>query len=222
MSKLTAAQLRVRAEARRDAAREDVASRRPVITRLAERENETEVAKKRAEKQLTEQARRRFLALQKQEATIPRTLVLRAAEDAPAKAKAFDIERHKWILAMNPRRIMNTGKNTPGEPTFLCKKSSRGKLRCSPTPTYIEHGETGVRYRTGMPETYGTTKSKKGIPGVCKYEVVFKNGVKKFGVYYGHRKEPQLFNTKEKAMRFQAECKKSHGIKGLGRKRAKR
>lgn len=129
----------------------------------------------------------------------------------------IDSERYKAELRDNPRRLHSKG-GVVRTPTKVLPSSNRGRERGGQPRLYARHGDTEIMYRRDLPKPHDfTAKSKKGIPGVCKYEVVYKDGVKKFGVYYGNRQTPQLFNTKEKAMRFQAECKKSHGLKGLGK-----
>jgi hypothetical protein len=41
-------------------------------------------------------------------------------------------------------------------------------------------------------------------------------GQKRWGVFYGNRQKPQLFATKDAATKFQLDCWRKHGFKGLG------
>lgn len=100
--------------------------------------------------------------------------------------------------------------NTPREGATKVKPSTRGKRRAAQPRKRLPHGETPDVYSSRQHVPMKTHSAKP-----CRMTSVETPRGKRYGVFYGQRTKPQLFKTKDAAEKFQIECWRTHGFKGL-------
>lgn len=126
---------------------------------------------------------------------------------------SHDYDETRRIMRAYPRRP-NQKANVVREGATKLKPSNRGRKRAAqPRKAHPYEPEPDIRLFDIQAKTHVAHGTTKHAP--CKLVVRYAGEKKQWGVYYGKRPKPQMFNSKEAAERFQKECKKAHGIKGL-------